>query len=109
MSVSYPSIRKGNAKRAVSFWAGGYRLFLALSFLIMLIAFTMVLVSINHQSVQTGYDITRLNKEQIRLMDLNAKLKVEFANLTALDRLDRLARDSLGLAAPRPDQVTVIK
>jgi cell division protein FtsL len=109
MRLSYPSIRKGNAKKAVSFWAGGYRMFLALSFLIMLTAFTMTLVWINHQSVQTRYGITQLNKEQIRLMDLNAKLKVEFANLAALDRLERLARESLGLIAPRPDQVTVIK
>ena len=109
MRLSYPSIRKGNTKKAASFWAGSYRMFLALSFLIMLLVFTMALVWINHQSVQTRYDITQLNKEQIRLMDLNAKLKVEFANLTALDRLERLARDNLGLAAPRPDQVTVIK
>lgn len=94
---------------AVSFWARGYRLFLAVSVVLMLIAFAMSMVWINHRSVQTGYEITQLNREQIRLMDLNAKLKVEFANLTTLDRLERLARESLGLVAPRPDQVKVIK
>lgn len=94
---------------AVSFWARGYRLFLAVSVVLLLIAFAMSMVWINHRSVQTGYEITQLNREQIRLMDLNAKLKVEFANLTTLDRLERLARESLGLVAPRPDQVKVIK
>jgi len=109
LRISYPTIRKGNAKMAVSFWARGYRLFLAVSVVLMLIAFAMAMVWINHRSVQTGYEITQLNQEQIRLMDLNAKLRLEFANLTALDRLERLARESLGLVAPRPDQVKVIK
>ncbi len=94
---------------AVSFWARGYRLFLALSVVLMLIASAMAMVWINHRSVQAGYEITQLNQEQIKLMDINSVLKVEFANLTALDRLERLARESLGLGAPRPDQVKVIE
>ena len=109
MRISYPSVRRGNTRQVVSFWAQGYRFSLALSLSLMLVVFAMAFVWINHRAVQTGYEITQLNKEQIRLMDLNAKFKVEFANLASLERLERLARGSLGLVAPRPDQVTVLK
>jgi len=93
----------------VSFWAKGYRLFIAVSSGILLIGFALTFVWINHQAVQIGYAITELNREQLALIDLNRKLKVELANLSSLDRLERLARDKLGLVSPRPNQVVVVE
>ncbi|MBW2060172.1 MAG: cell division protein FtsL [Deltaproteobacteria bacterium] len=103
------TIRKGNRKKAVSFWAKGYRLFLALSVGFLITVFAFAFVWINHQAVQIGYDITRLNQQQLKLIDLNRKLRVELANLTSLDRLERLAKKKLGLVAPRPEQVVVVE
>ncbi|MBW2085206.1 MAG: cell division protein FtsL, partial [Deltaproteobacteria bacterium] len=53
--------------------------------------------------------ITRLNQQQLKITDLNRKLRVELANLTSLDRLERLAKKKLGLVAPRPEQVVVVE
>ncbi|MBW2093083.1 MAG: cell division protein FtsL [Deltaproteobacteria bacterium] len=105
----YATIRKGNRKKVVSFWAKGSRLFIALSTGFLLTVFAFAYVWINHQAIQVGYMITSENQRHLALIDLNRKLKVELANLTSLDRLERLAKDKLGLAAPRPDQVVVLE
>jgi cell division protein FtsL len=73
------------------------------------ILFALVFVWSNHQAVQVGYAISELHREHARLNDLNRKYKVELANLTALDRLEHLAINELGLVAPRPEQIQVIE
>jgi len=103
------NVRKGNRKAKVSFWAQGHRLFLALSVALIFVGIALVFVWSNYQAVQTGYVISRLHQEQVRMMDLNRKLKVELANLTSLDRLERLAKNEMGLVTPRPDQIQVIE
>ena len=103
------SIRKGNRKKSVSFWAQGHRLLLALSIGFILITFALVFVRANHQTVQFGYQINQLHQRQQDLVDLNRKLKLELANLTSLNRLENLAKKEFGLAAPRPEQVVVVK
>ncbi len=104
----YVTIRKGNRKKAVSFWAKGHRLFFALSVGFLFLIFAFAFVWISHQAVEVGYEITKQNQRHLALIDLNRKFKVELANLTSLERLERLARDKLGLIAPRPDQIVVL-
>ena len=109
LKIAYPTLREGNRKMKSSFWAEGHRLFLALSIAIIVITFAVTIVWIKHQQVQAGYDISQLHRQRNQLMDLNRNLNVELANLTSLDRLERLAKQELGLVTPRPDQVQVVE
>ena len=106
---NYFTIRKGNRKARVSFWAEGHHLFLAVAMAMVLVAFALGFVWSNYQAVQTGYAISQRHQEAARLMDMNRKLKVELANLTALDRLERIATQNLGLVHPKPNQLVVVE
>ncbi|MFH1138925.1 MAG: cell division protein FtsL [Pseudomonadota bacterium] len=109
VKADFMTVRKGNRKMTASFFAAGDRLFFACSTAAILMVFSLLFVWSNYQSIQAGYSITALIKEQVRLTDLNRKYKVEMANLASLDRLEQVARDQLGLVPPGPEQVQVIE
>ena len=75
----------------------------------MFVLAALAFVWTNHQSVQSGYRIAEMHREKAALVDVNREYKVELANLTALDRLEYLAKKELGLISPRPDQMQVIE
>lgn len=60
------------------------------------------------QVVQVGYVLSTTSKLQSRLEQENRELKVELATLTSPDRLEALARQRLGLAAPEKGQIIVL-
>ncbi|MGH9469588.1 MAG: cell division protein FtsL [Terriglobia bacterium] len=55
--------------------------------------------------VRYGYDIARLKGERASLSEWNQKLRLDQAQLSDPMRIDRLARQELGLASPQPEQV----
>jgi cell division protein FtsL len=103
------TLRKGNRKAKVSEWAQGRKMVPIFTAAAMFVVFALVFVWSNHQSVQIGYAISSLHQETSHLRDLSRKYKVELANLTALDRLEHLAKNNLGLVTPSPEQVQVIE
>lgn len=103
------TVRKGNRRNQTSYWAQGGRFFLAFTASLVFVAFALGIVWSNHQIVQTGYSISDLHKQKDQMSDYNRKLKVELANLTSLDRLERVAKTELGLVNPGPEQVQVIE
>jgi len=105
----YLTIRQGNRKAKISFWSQGHRLFLACAVALIFMGFAMVFVWSNYQAVQLGYVIAQLHQERGQLKETNRKLKLELANLTALDRLEQIAKNQLGLQPPQPDQIQVIE
>lgn len=52
--------------------------------------------------VAAGYDLARLQREHDRLADEKARLVIEVATLRAPGRLERFARERLGMAPPAP-------
>jgi cell division protein FtsL len=60
------------------------------------------------QCVQVGYEISALSKEQQRLNELQANLRVELARLKAPQRITRIAQEKLGLTLPTPKQTLVM-
>ena len=109
MRPGYASLRQGNRRREASFWSEGRRLLTALSVGLLLVVFALLYVWSNHRAVAIGYRITELERERMSLLDMNHELKVELANLNSLSRLDRMAREKLSMAPPRPDQVVVLE
>jgi cell division protein FtsL len=61
-----------------------------------------------NQCVQVGYEISALGKEQQRLNELQANLRVELARLKAPQRITKIAQEKLGLTLPTPKQTIVM-
>lgn len=62
----------------------------------------------NFEMTQKGYDISQLKNEEIRLMDINRKLRLELAILKSPQNLEKLAK-KLGLKQPSPEQIIVLR
>jgi cell division protein FtsL len=95
-------------ERAVRSTASRWRLFLGIFLGIALIAAVLVHVWLRLQVVRMGYVLSTTSKLQTRLEQENRELKVELATLTSPDRLEALARQRLGLAAPEKGQIIVL-
>jgi cell division protein FtsL len=56
------------------------------------------------QYITQSYQISQAQEIQKQYLDLNNKLRIELASLTAISRLERLAAE-YGMGAPQPSQV----
>jgi len=61
----------------------------------------------NFEGTQIGYDLSRLQKEERDLIELNKKLRVELATLKSPQYLERHIR-ALGLKEASPDQIVIL-
>jgi cell division protein FtsL len=59
--------------------------------------------------LRVSYRYERLQKEKQALLEVGEQLKVERATLMAHDRIERLARQRLGLVDPAPDDVRNVR
>jgi cell division protein FtsB len=62
----------------------------------------------NFEGTQIGYDVSRLKDEEVRLIDLNEKLRTELATLKSPQYLEGAAR-ALGLRAVAPEQIVDLR
>ncbi len=61
----------------------------------------------NYEGTQIGFDLSRLQQNELTLKDLNQKLKVELALLKSPQNLEAAAR-ALGLKDPLPEQIITL-
>ena len=61
----------------------------------------------NFEGTQIGYDVSRLKHEEVRLRELNKKLRLELATLKSPQYLEGAAR-AVGLRAVAPEQIVVL-
>jgi hypothetical protein len=61
----------------------------------------------NFEGTQIGYDLSRLQKEERELIELNKKLRVELATLKSPQYLERHIH-ALGLKEASPDQIVIL-
>jgi len=62
----------------------------------------------NFERTQIGYDLSQLKKEELKLMEINRKLRLEIATLKAPQRLQAIAEKKLGLRQPTSEQIIVL-
>lgn len=62
----------------------------------------------NFERTQIGYDLSQLNKEEMRLREINQKLKLELATLKSPRNLEQLAILKFGLRPPTPEQIILL-
>jgi cell division protein FtsL len=85
------------------------RVFFVLFVLFLFMGSGMVYVWTNFKSTQIGYDLSELEKEEMRLREINNKLKVELALLKSPQKLEAIATQKLGLIRPEPERIIVLK
>ena len=71
----------------------------------MLVAVLLLQVYHRVRIVDLGYQMTELTEERRLLMEERERLRIEAAVSTRTERLDKLARETLGLWQFRPDQI----
>ena len=59
--------------------------------------------------IELGYQISKLQTERRRELDLYSKLRVELASLRRPERIEAIATAKLGLVKPRPERVVVLE
>jgi cell division protein FtsL len=79
-----------------------------LSLLCVFIAELLVYTWVRVQCQKVGYEISSVSKEQQRLNELQANLKVELARLKTPQRITKIAQEKLGLTLPAPGQMKVM-
>jgi cell division protein FtsL len=65
-------------------------------------------VAARTEVVDTGYTLSHLEAENRSLTLENDRLRLELGTLKRSARLEKLAKDALGLAPPAPGSVTVL-
>ncbi|MBW1704802.1 MAG: cell division protein FtsL [Deltaproteobacteria bacterium] len=83
-------------------------------FLIIIMLFLFMGSSIGYvwstfESTQIGYDLSQLQKEEMRLLETNRKLKLELAVLKSPQNLEAIATQKLGLGQPSSKQIIVLQ
>jgi hypothetical protein len=61
----------------------------------------------NYEGTQIGFDLSRLQQEELTIKEVNRKLKVELATLKNTENLIKAAK-ALGLKEASPDQIVFI-
>jgi cell division protein FtsL len=62
----------------------------------------------NFERTQIGYSLSQLQKEELRLREVNRKLRLELATLKSPQHLERLAVEKLGLKKPSVEQILLL-
>ena len=63
----------------------------------------------NFEYTQLGYNLSQLQQEELRLTEVNRKLKLELAMLRAPQNIEPKAMNKLEMKPPRLDQIIVLK
>lgn len=63
----------------------------------------------NLETFRLGYQIERLQKQKESLAERQRQLEMERARVSALSRVETVARERLGLVTPGRDQVVFVK
>lgn len=92
-------------KARTSIWTVLLHLLPAFALCAVFAAVGIVHVSSRVMVVRTGYRLSELQQEQRTLARENDRLKLELATLKSPRRLEKLAREDLGMAAPAAHQV----
>lgn len=106
---SRTGIRINNSKtRRKRFLITHRQIFLIAALLITFMGSGIGYVWSNFEGTQIGYDLSLLQQEELRLKELNQKLKLELATLTSPNNLEEAARN-LGLKEALSTQIIILQ
>ena len=72
-------------------------------------AFIFVTVWRGLAFINVGYQIRGLERKQSELLNMNRELEIERAMLSSPERVERVARERLGMMEPTPAQIRIVR
>jgi cell division protein FtsL len=66
-------------------------------------------VSLRYRVIRTGYAIGKTLAEKRALEEETRKLRLELSLLRSPERVERLAREKLGMVRPDPERIRVVR
>lgn len=100
-------VRKNAKKRIQTMSLSGRQILLTAVMLLVFMGSGIGYVWSNFEGTQIGYDLGRLQEEELKLKELNQKLRLELATLKSPQYLEEATR-SLGLRPALPGQVEIL-
>ncbi|MBW1911894.1 MAG: cell division protein FtsL [Deltaproteobacteria bacterium] len=99
--------RNSRVKRNSSPYFTHRQIFLIIVMLIIFMGSGISYVWSSFEGTQIGYDLSRLQQKELRLKELNRKLKLELATLKSPQNLEEAA-SALGLKEALPEQIVIL-
>ncbi|MBW1702011.1 MAG: cell division protein FtsL [Deltaproteobacteria bacterium] len=84
------------------------QVFLVIFMLFLFMGSSIGYVWSNFERTQIGYDLSQLKKEEMRLREINRKLRLDLAVQKSTKKLEAIAIQKLGLRQPSPEQIIVL-
>ena len=84
------------------------QVFLVIFMLFLFMGSSIGYVWSNFERTQIGYDLSQLKKEEMRLREINRKLRLDLAIQKSTKNLEAIAIQTLGLRQPSPEQIIVL-
>ena len=84
------------------------QVFLVIFMLFLFMGSSIGYVWSNFERTQIGYDLSQLKKEEMRLREINRKLRLDLAIQKSTKNLEAIAIQKLGLRQPSPEQIIVL-
>ena len=94
-----------NRGRLTSLRQGPLVVFMTLLVTSLVVGVLLLQVYHSVRIVELGYQMTELTEERRRLMEERERLTIEATVSTRTERLDKVARETLGLRPFRPEQI----
>lgn len=102
------AVAKAERRQGVA--SPGLRELLAGLVLVLVIgAFIFVTVWRGLAFINVGYQIRGLERKQSELLNMSRELEIERAMLSSPERIERVARERLGMMEPTPDQIRIVR
>ncbi len=100
-------IKNSRIKKS-SFYLTGRQIILIALMIVLFMGSGISYVWSNYEGTQIGFDLSRLQQDELELKELNRKLKVELATLKSPQNLEVAAR-ALGLKDVSPEQIIILQ
>lgn len=107
--VAYPLDGMASPEKAKAKARGKASGLLALCIIAALIASSLFYVWSRVLVINLGYDLSEAMDTHWKVVQDNKKLQIEIALLKSPARIERIARDELGMEKPLPGQIILIK
>lgn len=83
--------------------------FVTLMVAVVFIACALFSVWAHHQVLALSYEISRANREEQELLQLNKRLRLDLAALKSPSRIEGVALRDLGFVNPQKDQLIIVR
>jgi cell division protein FtsL len=82
---------------------------LAVPLIFILMSGILFYVWLQVQVVGVSYEISRAQKQKKELVEINKRLRIQWANLKSPDRIEQIALNQLGLRPPEKGQIELLQ